>query len=171
MRDWILKSVNWKTRVCVCVCGRRTSLLSFFVFFFSFLFSPSCLRGHTCFGHDFIQTGAISNASITSVIVSSTLQQRLGRQGFDKINVRALSAISLWPSQTRWEHVPWEVLQVDDESEGGREGEEWSERETSSSKGVSKRSDKDTNTYERALEEKQSKDGRRPLFSPARVPQ
>lgn len=39
-------------------------------------------------------------------------------------------------------------------------------RETSSSNGVSKRSDKDTNTYERVLEEKPSKNGRRPFFSP-----
>lgn len=135
-----------------------------------------CLQGYTCLGHDFIQTGAISNGSITSVIVSPTLQQRLGRRGFDKINVRALSGISLWPSQTRWEHVPWEVLRVDDESE---EGEEWSESEKERVRErerhwAVKWSPKDqTRTQtrnEQVLEEKLSKNGKKPFFSPRARP-
>lgn len=56
--------------------------------------------------------------------------------------------------------------------EGGREVERNGvrERETSGSKGVSKRSDKDTNTYERVLAEKLSKNVRKPFFSPAHGP-
>lgn len=92
-----------KANLKMCVCVWAAGPHCFCCLVCGFFSSPThfCFQGYTCHSHDFIQTGAISNGSITSVIVSSTLQQRLARQGFDKINVRALSAISLRPSQTR----------------------------------------------------------------------
>lgn len=176
-----LKEKKKKSELKVCVCG--PSDLTALVFCLFFLPTPPfCLQGYTCLSHDFIQTGAISNGSITSVIVSSTLQQRLDRRRFDKINVRALSGICCRPEpdalRTRCLRSASSGWREQRGWEREREGEEWSEREidrarerkTWSSKGVSKRSDKDTNAHERVLLEKLSKNGRKPFFSSVHGP-